>query len=108
MTSSLSNARLPGEKFEAYRERRRAANAGVKRYLRGAFAHVSAQIVRLGVPLSAEDEKLVERGIVRDLGLPQLGADGKLFRAGRYKGTTFAYPDRRKHREAVLADRRGR
>ena len=90
------------------RWRRRAASAGVKRYLRGTFAHVSAQIVRLEMPLSEEDEKLVERGLVRDLGLPQLCADGKLFRAGRHKGTTLAYPDRRKHREAVLAARRRR
>lgn len=108
MSNPLSNARHEGESFNDYRVRRLLMNKKIKQYLRGKFAHVAAPIVRVDWPMSADDKKLVERRLIRDLCPPAVGEGGKMFRLGVQKGTTFAHGDRKAHRKAVLAERRAR
>lgn len=104
----LSNARHEGESFDDYKVRRLLMNRRIKQHLRGKFAHVSATVIRLDMPLCADDQKAVERGLIRSLCPPLVGEGGKLFCMGVHKGKSFAYADRKAHRQAVLAERRAR
>lgn len=103
-----SNARQSGEAFNKYVKRRKKLNAMTKRILRGTFCHISTQIVGVPLPMDEQQAKDIERGNIRDLTPPMIKPDGKLIRLGRTKGVTFAYPDRKAHRKAVLAERRAR
>ena len=109
MNNILSNARHADESFPEYQKRRREMNKAIKRYSRGVMSFISARIVQVGVPPSDQDKKLIERGLIRDLTPPRVGADGKLIRLGRTKGETFQHPaGREKFRADALAARRAR
>lgn len=72
------------------------------------FAHVSCSVVNLpmlGIDPAAD--RAVIAGQVRRVSRITL-PDGTERRIGVTKGVTFQYPDRAKHRAAVLAERRAR
>lgn len=117
MNNPLSNARHEGESFDSYRVRRQLMNKKIKQYLKGRFAHVAAPVVRVDLPMSADDAKMVERGLIRDLCPPLVGEGGKMFRIGVQKGSSFSYGEREAYgtlrgraaaRKKVLVERRAR
>lgn len=99
------NHRMPGEKFSAYRARRRTVNKAIRLHLKGRMAFKSCDVVSypavgLRPDLDTAITKDLERGLLRNL-VPVTLADGTVRRIGRTKGVSFRYPVPRAEARAV-------